>query len=132
MQVTSGEELIKPVYISEQSVQSLRALFTTYNMLKKQIGQVKNRIHSILKQNLCPFTKEYIFGKNSRSKIKAIELEEIAKYQIGLLFAELEYLEGKMDEMEDKIMSAGEVYYREIDILTSMKGISVLTRYRKG
>ena len=127
MQITSGEELIKPVYIPEKTIQSLRALFTTYNMLKKQIGQVKNRIHSILKQNLCSFTKEYIFGKNNRNKIKAIALEESAKYQIGLLFQELEYLEGKMDEMEDKVKTIGELYYKEINILTSMKGISVIT-----
>jgi transposase len=127
MQITSGEELIKPVYIPEQTVQSLRALFTTYNMLKKQIGQVKNRIHSILKQNLYPFTKEYIFGKNNRNKINAIALEESAKYQIEMLFQELEYLEGKMDEMEDKVKITGEEYYKEINILTSMKGISVVT-----
>jgi transposase len=127
MQITSGEELIRPVYIPGPNVQSLRALFTTYNMLKKQIGQVKNRIHSILKQNLCPFTKEYIFGKHNRNKIREIVLEEAAKYQIELLFEELEYLEGKMGEIEDKIKITGEEYYNEIDILTSMKGISVTT-----
>ena len=65
MQVVSKEKLINPVYVPERSIQELRSLFCTYKLLKKQIGVTKNRIHSILRQNLHPFTKQYIFGKKS-------------------------------------------------------------------
>ena len=127
MQITSGEELIKPVYIPEQTIQDLRALFTTYNLIKKQIGQTKNRIHAILKQNLYPFTKQYIFGKTSRNKIKKIALGMIGEYHIDYLFDHLEHLEKKYQEIEEAIKVIGAKYYKQIDILTSMKGVSVLT-----
>ena len=127
MQITSGEELIKPVYIPEQTIQDLRALFTTYNLIKKQIGQTKNRIHAILKQNLYPFTKQYIFGKTSRNKIKKIALGMIGEYHINYLFDHLEHLEKKYQEIEEAIKVIGAKYYKQINILTSMKGVSVLT-----
>jgi len=60
MQILSGEQLIKPVYVPDNTIQELRSLFTTYKLLRKQIGQLKNMIHAILKQNLFPFTKTYI------------------------------------------------------------------------
>ncbi len=60
MQITSGEELVRLVYIPEQLIQDLRSLFTTYGLFRRQIGSIKNRIHSLLKQNLFPFTKKFI------------------------------------------------------------------------
>ncbi len=62
-QILSGEEQIHPVVIPPEQIQDLRALFTTYRLERKQVVSVKNRIHSLLKQNLYPFTKEFIFGK---------------------------------------------------------------------
>jgi len=64
MQILSGEELIKPVCVSENTIQDLHSLFTTYRLIREQIGQLKNRIHALLKQNLFPFTKTCIFGKD--------------------------------------------------------------------
>ena len=127
MQITSGEELIKPVYIPEKTIQNLRSLFTDYRLLKRQIGMIKNRIHSILKQNLKPFTREYIFGKSHRKTIKNLKLNEIAQHQINLLFEDLEYLESRIKALEKVIKIIGSKYYKQIDILTSMKGISVMT-----
>jgi transposase len=127
MQISSGEELIKPVYIPDEKIQELRSLFTTYQLMRRQIGAVKNRIHSILKQNLCPFTKEYIFGKKTRKIIKELNLSENAVYQIEFLMRQLEHQEKSIEEIEEYILMAGATYYREIEILTSMKGISVMT-----
>ncbi|MCL2722387.1 MAG: transposase [Treponema sp.] len=59
-EVISGVQQIVPVTIPPKEIRDLRALFATYRAL---IGQSKNRIHSLLKENLYPFTKEYIFGK---------------------------------------------------------------------
>ena len=127
MHVLSGEELIKPVYIPDKTIQDLRSLFTTYKLIRKQIGQVKNRIHSLLKQNLFPFTKTFIFGKYNREAIKNLEMEETPLFQLHFLFKVLEQLEGDIEEVEDRIYIIGSAYLKEIDILTSMKGISVFT-----
>ena len=127
MQILSGEELIKPVYIPDKTIQDLRSLFSTYKLLRKQIGQLKNRIHALLKQNLFPFTKTYIFGKAHREAIKNLYMEETALFQLHFLFKILEQLEGNIREIEEKIYLIGAVHMKEIDVLTSMKGISVFT-----
>lgn len=127
MQITTGEELIRNVYIPDEKIQDLRGFFTTYNLLKKQIGQIKNRIHALLKQNLFPFTKEYIFGKARRKEIKKIKIGLAGEYQINILFDSLERLEANKSKIEDAIKCFGQEYYKEINILTSMRGISILS-----
>ena len=69
MHIVSGEKLVPEVYIPEKEIRYLRGLFTTVKLLRKQVGSTKNRIHSILKQNLFPFTKQYIFGKHFKEKL---------------------------------------------------------------
>ena len=63
VQIVSGVQQIVPVTVPPKEIRDLRALFATYRVLRKEIGITKNRIHSLLKENLFPFTKEYIFGK---------------------------------------------------------------------
>lgn len=127
-QMMSGEEQISPVVIPPQHIQDLRALFTTYRLLRKQVGATKNRIHSLLKQNLKPFTKEYIFGKKTRKEIRSL-CEDIPAlhFQLNFLFDHLEHLEDQIIAMKQKIKQEGRFYIKEIDILTSMKGVSVFT-----
>jgi transposase len=127
MQIVSGEELIKPVYVPDETIRDLRSLFTTYRLLRRQTGSVKNRIHSLLKQHLLPFTREYIFGKARRRKIRAISQDDALNFQLTLLFDELEYIEKKIADVKDALYRMAACYDKEIDILTSMKGISVLT-----
>jgi transposase len=127
MQMTSHEELMEPVYIPDQTIQDLRSLFTSYRLIRKQIGAHKNRIHALLKQHLLPFTKEYIFGKKNRDIIKNLEIEGIAKFQLLFFFEVLEHLEASITQLEGEIYLIGSKYIKEIDILTSMKGISVIT-----
>jgi len=127
-QIMSGEEQVHEVVVSPQHIQDLRALFTTYRLIRKQIGAVKNRIHSLLKQNLMPFTKEYIFGNKRRREIRGLcKGKEVLDFQINFLFDQLEQLEEKTDEIKEKIIEQGSWYMKEIDIITSMKGISVFT-----
>jgi transposase len=127
-QLMSGEEQIHPVVVPPQHIQDLRALFTTYRLLRKHIGATKNRIHSLLKQNLKPFTKEYIFGKKNRKVIREVcKANSIVDFQVNFLFDQLEQLEAKVKSLKEKIKEEGRYYLKEIDILTSMKGISVFT-----
>jgi len=127
MQVTSNEQLMEPVYIPDQTIQDLRSLFTSCRMIRRQIGALKNRIHALLKQNLLPFTKEYIFGKKNREIIKNLEMGGIARFQLLYFFETLEYHEANITRLEDQIYLLGSTYIKEIDVLTSMKGISVMT-----
>jgi transposase len=127
LQFLGGEQLISPVTIPPKEIRDLRALFATYRVLRKQVGQTKNRIHSLLKENLYPFTKEYVFGKKTRKMIRSISQDPVLSFQINFLMDTLEQHETTFDLLETQIKRAGEPFIHEIDILTSMTGISVIS-----
>jgi len=124
-QVLSGERLVSPVVEPPQDIQDLRGLFTTYRLLKKQNIQLKNRVHSLLKEQLHGFTKEEIFGKKQRKHIRSISPGTAMHFQVNLLLDKLERDETDLEKLENEIMLQAEPYMAEIEILTSMKGISV-------
>jgi len=126
-QVVSGVQQIVPVTVPPKEVRDLRALFASYRTLRKEIGRTKNRIHSILKENLYPFTKEYIFGKKTRKEIRTISDDYLLSFQINLLMDILERLEETFDNLVVEIKKAGSMFMSQIEILTSMSGISVIT-----
>ena len=115
MQVSSDEALIEPVYIPDQTIQDLRSLFTSCRMVRR-IGAVKNRIHALLKQDLLPFTKEYIFGRKNREIIKNLEMGEIAKFQLLFFFEVMEHMEESITKLEYEIYLIGSKFIKEIDI----------------
>jgi transposase len=125
-EILSGVQQIVPVTVAPKEIRDLRALFSTYRLLRKEIGQTKNRIHSLLKENLYPFTKEYIFGKGSRKHIRSISSDPTLNFQINLLMDTLEHLEGQVEGLTDMIKAKAEPFMREIEILTSMSGVSVM------
>ena len=125
MQILSGEKTICPVTVPPVEIQELRGLFCTYRLLKKQSTQYKNRIHSLLKEKLYGFTQEQIFGKSSRKMIREIEKDTVLSFQLNHLFDLLENLEAGIEVLEEKIKEQAEPFMREIEILTSMKGVSV-------
>ncbi|QEN04089.1 IS110 family transposase [Thiospirochaeta perfilievii] len=127
MQIMSGEEQIKRVTLPPPIIQDLRALFSTYKLLGKQRTQLKNRIHSLLKQNLFPFNKVMIFNNKMRDKILNISDSRELKFQLMILFKELDNLDETIILLKKEIEIAGSPYMKEIDILTSMQGISVFT-----
>ncbi|MDR1176614.1 MAG: hypothetical protein LBK83_14215 [Treponema sp.] len=124
MQVLSGEQTIVPVTIPPKEIQDLRALFSTYRLMRKQSTQLKNRIHSLLKEQLYGFTQEEIFGKKSRKEIRKLCEEGQLRFQVNLLLDRLEREEEDAETVKERILVAGAVFMKEIDILTSMKGIS--------
>ena len=100
-QILSGEEQVHPVVVAPEKIQDLRALFTTYRLERKQVTAVKNRIHSLLKQNLYPFTKEYIFGKKTRKAIRTLcEEKQVLNFQINLLMDQLEQIESTIKTLK--------------------------------
>jgi len=127
MQITSNQKIFEPVHLPDNIIQKLRSLFTTYRLYRKHITSIKNRIHSIYKQELMPFTKEYIFGKKTKAILKEININPSVDFQLDLLFDELEAKEKAINKVTDYIMYAAKPYIKQIDILTSMKGISIIT-----
>ena len=125
MQILSGEQTSSPVVVAPVAIQELRGLFTTYRLYKKQTTQIKNRIHSLLKEKLYGFTQQEIFDKKSREKIRKIETGTSLSFQLNELFNILEYVEERIEPLKEQIMIEAEPYMKEIEILTSMKGISV-------
>jgi len=125
-QVLSGEQLVTAVTIPPVEIQALRGLFATYRLFKKQNTQLKNRIHSLLKEQLHGFTQEEIFGKQDRQKIRAISIDSPMHFQVNLLLDRLERDEADVELLQDKILLHAAPFMAQIDILTSMKGISVL------
>jgi transposase len=125
MYILSGEKTVSPVTVPPEGIQTLRTLYTTYRLIKKQMTQDKNRIHSLLKERLYGFTQEEIFSGKMRAKIRSIEAGSALSFQVNLLLDELERKEKSVESLKERILIEAEPYMREIDILTSMKGISV-------
>jgi transposase len=126
-QVISGVQQIVVVTIPPKEIRDIRSLFASYRILRKEIGRTKNRIHSLLKENLYPFTKEFIFGLKSRKEIRVISTDCILSFQINLLMDTLERLEEAFEKLVVEIKKAGAPFMPQIEVLTSMSGISVIT-----
>jgi hypothetical protein len=75
-------------------------------------------VHSLLKERLHGFTQEEIFGKKGRRKIRPIPPGTPLHFQADLLLGWLELL-------KDKILLLASPFTALIEILTSMKGVSV-------
>jgi len=127
MQVLSGEQAVSPVTVPPIEIQELRGLFTTYRLYRKQTTQIKNRIHSLLKEKLYGFTQEEIFSQRSRKKIRELEQNTVLSFQVNELIDMLENIENRVATLEEKVKEQAEPFMKEIEILTSMKGIGILT-----
>jgi transposase len=125
MQVLSGERTIVPVTIPPEEIQDLRSLFSTYRLEKKMTTQTKNRIHSLLKERLYGFTQEEIFDKKSRAKIRQIDSGSAMSFQVNMLLDKLERDEADLASLKERILLQAAPFMEQIDILTSMKGVSV-------
>jgi transposase len=111
--------------IPPSEIQDLWSLFSTYRLCKKQTTQIKNRVHSLLKEKLYGFTQEEIFGKLGRASIREIEKEGVLGFQVNQLLDKLEHDEADIETLKNKILVQAEPFMPQIEILTSMKGISV-------
>jgi transposase len=122
--VETDKDFLPEVYVVKEEIRKLRSLFTTYRLIKKEINQTKNRIHSLFKQNLKPYSKKHIFDK-IMTGLESIDLDEEYKVQVEILFDILIKLQEKKAEIKKKILLTGEPFIKDIDILVSISGISV-------
>jgi len=122
--VETGADFLPEVYIVDEKIRRLRSLFTTYNLINKELTMTRNRIYSIFKQHLKPFSRVEIFGR-LRYDLEAVALADEYKIQVKVLFELLECLEQKRTEIKRAILLLGEFFLADIDILVSINGISV-------
>lgn len=122
--VETGEDFLPEVYIVNEKIRRLRSLFTTYNLVSKEITMTRNRIFSLFKQNLKPFTRQYIFGK-LRDDLAAAGLAQEYELQVQVLLDLFDCLEEKKQALKETILLLGEFFRADIDLLVSISGVSV-------
>ena len=88
---------------------------------------MKNRAHSILKENLKPYNGQNIFTSEKRLEIMNLGLEEEYLMQLKSIYDSIKYLNEKKEEIKKEILYAGRHYKEEIKIMSSISGISVFT-----
>jgi transposase len=86
---------------------------------------LKNRIHSLLKEQLLGFTQEEIFSNKKREYIQSIFPGTTMHFQVNQLLDRLERDEADVEELKKQVLLHAAPFMKEIEILTSMKGISV-------
>ncbi|MDR2783529.1 MAG: hypothetical protein LBB48_06800 [Treponema sp.] len=100
-------------------------MFFTYRLYKKRNTRLKKRVHSLLKEQLYRFTREEIFGKGSREKIRALPTDSILRFQIHQAMDRFERDEQNVKTLKERIPRAAEPYMARIAILTGVKGVGV-------
>jgi transposase len=88
-------------------------------------GELISAFLPLLKEKLYGFTQEEIFGKLGRASIREIEKEGVLGFQVNQLLDKLERDEADIEMLKNKILVQAEPFMPHIEILTSMKGISV-------
>lgn len=114
------------VYIPDQKLSELRSLFTGHHMKAKKMTMTRNRIHSILKDCLKPYNGKDIMNTSIRAEIMRLEIPESYKIEINCNYEELDLLERQKKEMEQAILGYGKYYEKDIRILISIPGVSML------
>ncbi len=126
-EVESGEDFLPKVYVPKEKIRELRGLFTTYKLYKKQIVQQKNRIYSIIRESLQGryYKKGEIGNKGIKEKvIRDRRIKRIYREQIEIIYKTIEMLKEEEKVIKEKILWEGREYKEEIEILTSILGIS--------
>ena len=125
--ITSLEEMPN-VFVPSREVQELRAMFSTYRLSKKINTQLRNRIHSILKQNGIVVKRGIMESKRGREEILGIDLPGNWDKQIVALMNQLEAAITECDSLRDMIILNGyKLFRKEIELLITIKGFSPFT-----
>jgi len=123
----SYEDLLPEVFVPDENIRKLRTLFAMYDLTKKQISQARNKIASLLLQYGVSLEQTFLFKKTNRNAIFNISLDSDIKDLLKLLYDKFDYLEEEKEKITFRIFDYGKkLYEKEIDILTSISGISIL------
>ncbi len=113
------------IYIPSKEISELRSMFVTYEVLKKQACMTKNRIRSLFRQNgIFGFSKENLSYNHIQEKIRSLPLSPALSVQINILLSVLNSLEDEKENVKEAILKMGRIFFKEINILTSIRGVS--------
>lgn len=113
------------IFVPSKEVQELRSLLSTYEILKKEMVMTKNRIRSILTQNgFFGLKSKDISLKKHQDEISDLPLSSTVHEHLGILFQQLDVQENSIKKIREIVIAKSIIFKREIDILTSIKGIS--------
>jgi transposase len=114
------------VYVPKEEVQSLRKLFGMYDFYNKQIVATKNRIHGLFRSRLVSIEKADL-ETTTVNLVNHKDLDELLREMILTLHGTLvNHLEAKKKIKARIEALAVEHFEKEVTILTSTSGISVL------
>jgi transposase len=102
-----GLDAMPKVFVPPAEVRVLRGLFSTYRLTKKINTQLRNRIHSVFKQNGIIVKKGAMESKIGRKRILEMKLQDIWKKQVISLMNQLETVIFEIDELKDTIICKG-------------------------
>jgi transposase len=116
------------IEVPPTQIRELRGLFTTYRLYNKMMVQLKNRIHSVLKQNGICIDRGRIDTKAFGSEIPEFKTPEVWKLQVGAAYREIQTLRSGQKEIVNTIYLRGaERFRRQIELLMSIRRFSALT-----
>jgi transposase len=116
------------VYVPSKEIQELRGLFTTYSLYQKMIVQLRNRIHSIAKENGICLDRNKLRTKKAAEYVYNLKLPDSWKEQINQLWKDHQVITSSQAEITDKILITGnDLFQEEIKLLLGIKGFSAFT-----
>jgi transposase len=123
----ADEDEFPTVYVPAKTIQELRSLFTTYELLSEQSTAVKNRLQSIFVQNGYNIESKIVFRKKDRQRLLNLEMPKTAKVQLTMMYNTIANLTMQRKELKEEILLIGSVYKEQLNYLASIKGVSVFT-----
>ena len=89
--ITEGRKnILETVYVPKKEVQELRGLFSSRKLISKQATQLKNRMHSIFKQNGICVKRDFLIKDSFLHEMVQMEFDDIWKIQLEILYNELQ------------------------------------------
>jgi transposase len=120
-----SEDEFPKIYIPGKEIIELRSMFTSYEFIKKQVVMTKNRIRSLLRQNgIYRFKDKNLSYKKFQEELISISTSDSLASQFKILLSMLNIQLEEKENIKDEILKKGKIFYKEISLLTSIRGVS--------
>jgi len=126
----SGEMKLPEVWQPGPVVRELRRFFGLYELLNKQIRQLKNEIHGVLLDNgvrdRALGTRLADYPARAEELLKTVELSAASRVCIQTSLALLASLQDQKESLKRAICQAGRPLEAEVKLLISIRGVTPL------
>ena len=126
----SGEMKLPEVWQPDRVVRELRRLFGMYDLLNRQVRQLKNEVHGVLLDNGI---RDRALGSRlvrhpakAEELLKTVELSAASAVCIRTSLALLGNLEEKKEALKGEILQAGKPFEAQVKLLLSIRGLTPL------